>query len=409
MNNFNEPQIQILPVPNLATADSQGITNSSGNTTIHQIQALLSAHFNFNFNVVTSRLLFKFKTNDDSCYQYISDYELNSILCWIKKTGISCSKETLRMILTSSYVPVIDPYKQYVESLPDWDGEDYILQLANSVQTTDNEHFEKCLRKWLIAMLASWYYDDLVNHTALIFSGKQGIGKTRWFRSIIPRELSEFVYSGYIQTKDREVNVKVSECSLIIMDELENLSSNNLEAIKALITQDQQFMRRAYCTLSQSFIRRASFAGTVNNSQFLHDITGNRRFLCFEATSINIEHNIPLNQLFSQAWYLLGTGFQYWLDVDDIAELELKNNDFRFVSPEEEMLDTFFDVCEDSDNVLYLPTTAIVEYIRERSSCHFLSIQRMGRILASKNFIRKKFQNRYVWLLKPKEIVDLDK
>lgn len=77
-------------------------------------------------------------------------------------------------------------------------------------------------------MVASLVDEKVVNHTAIIFSGPQGIGKTRWFHTIIPPELKEFIYEGYIQTKDKETNVKLSECILILMDELENMSDRNI-------------------------------------------------------------------------------------------------------------------------------------------------------------------------------------
>ncbi len=64
--------------------------------------------------------------------------------------------------------------------------------------------------------------------------------------------------------------------------------------------------------------RRASFSGSVNSMQFLNDATGSRRFLCFEATSINYSNPVDYNGIYSQALHLLKSGSQYWLDKDDI-------------------------------------------------------------------------------------------
>ena len=65
-------------------------------------------------------------------------------------------------------------------------------------------------------------------------------------------------------TKDKETIVKISECILILMDELENLSDKSLDGVKQLMTQKGTSMRRAYTTISQYYRKRASFAGTVN-------------------------------------------------------------------------------------------------------------------------------------------------
>jgi hypothetical protein len=71
------------------------------------------------------------------------------------------------------------------------------------------------------------------------------------------------------------------------MDEVENLKPKNVEAIKELITKSSMYLRRAYTTLSQNYPRRCSFCGTANGTEILHDITGNRRFLCHNVLSID--------------------------------------------------------------------------------------------------------------------------
>lgn len=373
---------------------------SAGESQIDIIQNYLNARFEFRYNFVTNRVLFRALDSDSSDLVDMRDFDFNTILKDIKREHVKCSKETLRMILESNFVNGYEPYISFADSLPEWDGTDYILQLAQSVETTDNEYWIFCLKKWIVAMLGGWYDEKIVNHTVIVFSGEQGIGKTRWFRSIIPESLLEYFSSGYFQPKDRESNVKISECCLILMDELENMSAANIADIKALITQETTFMRRAYTTRSQAYKHRASFAGTVNDKQFLHDTTGNRRFLCFEAMSKNEAHGIPLDQLYAQAKNLLNSGFQFWFDKVEIAELNLKNNEYRFVTSEEDMLSIHFEICTELNATISLSTTEIVQYIRERVPGENLTIAKMGRVLAAKKFLRLKRGGRYVYALK---------
>lgn len=375
---------------------------SVGESQIDIIQNYLNARFEFRYNFVTNRVLFRSLNSDSSDPVDLRDFDFNTILKDIKREHIKCSKETLRMILESNFVDGFEPYISFVDSLPEWDGTDYILQLAQSVETSDNEHWIFCLKKWIVAMLGGWYDDAIVNHTVIVFSGEQGIGKTRWFRSMIPENLLEYFSSGYFQPKDREASVKISECCLILMDELENMSAANIADIKALITQETTFLRRAYTTRSQAYKHRASFAGTVNDKQFLYDTTGNRRFLCFEALSINVAHGVPLDQLYAQAKNLLNAGFQYWFDEDEIAELNIKNNEYRFITSEEDMLNLHFEVCTEINATLFLSTTEIVQFIKERVPGESLTIFKMGRVLAAKKFIRVKKEGRYKYALKQK-------
>ena len=372
-----------------------------GNTIIHKVQEFLDVQYKFTYNINTNRILFK-RRDTPSKFEYLTDYEFNSILKNIKKENILCSRDTLRTILFSDFVAAFNPYLNYFNNLPKWDGKDYISLLAESVTVTEVDFWKFCLKKWLVALVGSLIDDKVINHTAIIFSGEQGIGKTTWFRSILPLEFQEYIYEGYVPTKDKETQIKISECALILMDELENMSSKNVDSLKQLITQQCIYLRRAYTTISQAYIRRASFAGTVNHKQFLYDMTGNRRFLCFDVESFNLNHQIPHNQLYAQLLHLFRTGFQYWFNEEEIAQVNIHNNQFRAVSAEEEVLTRYFEPCDENDATIFLATTEIQQLLVQKSDFSSLSVQNLGHVLRGMKFLRLKRQGAYVYALKEK-------
>ncbi len=372
------------------------------NSNIEQIQAFLTANYEFKFNSITQRLLVRIRGTDEP-FHYLESYEFNTILRKIKIQNIGCSKDTLFMILRSDFVPQFDPYTSYLNNLPEWDGVDYISQLATSVTVTQPQHFEKCLKKWLVGMVATLLDENVSNQTAIIFSGAQGIGKTTWFHTILPKEFQEFIHEGYVQTKDKESSVKLSECVLILMDELENLTEKNIDGVKQMMTQKGTNLRRAYTPITQYYRSRASFAGTVNRKHFLKDLTGNRRFLCFEALNFNLQHNIPHDKLFSQAVHLFKNGFQYWFDKEEIAELDRMNAEFRDISVEEEAFVNHFEVSNPTDdNSLFLTTTQIHQQLVLKTGHKSLSIQQLGRVLREMKIPRLKRNGVYGYLVKTK-------
>lgn len=372
------------------------------NSNIEQIQAFLTANYEFKFNSITQRLLVRIRGADNP-FLYLETYEFNTILRKIKTQNIGCSKDTLFMILRSDFVPQFDPYGDYLNNLPEWDGVDYIAQLASSATVTQPVHFEKCLRKWLVAMVATLLDENVSNQTAIVFSGAQGIGKTTWFHTILPKEFQEFIHEGYVHTKDKESSVKLSECVLILMDELENLTEKNIDGVKQLMTQKGTNLRRAYTPMTQYYRSRASFAGTVNRKHFLKDLTGNRRFLCFEALNFNLQHNIPHDKLFSQAVYLFKHGFQYWFDQDEIAELDRMNTEFRDISVEEEAFVNHFEIGNlHDDNLQFLTTTQIHQQLVLKTGHKSLSIYQLGHVLRELKVPRPKRNGVYGYLVKAK-------
>ena len=379
-------------------------SNVVPNNSIELVQNYLAGHYLFRYNDITNRIEYK-KVGFEGKFEYLKDYQFNSILREIKTQNIPCSKENLMMILKSDFVPLHNPFQNFLDNLPIWDGVDYISILTESVSTTQPEHFKKCLKKWLVALVAGIAYDERFNHTALIFSGRQGIGKTTWFHSILPLEFQEFIHEGYILTKDKETNVKIAECVLIIMDELENLSDKSMDSIKQLITQKGTLMRRAYSSISQYYKRIASFAGTVNKKHFLRDMTGNRRFLCFEVLDINLNHGINHQQLFAQIKKELDTGFHYWFDEDEIKELEKYNEEFRDISAEEEAFFNLFEKCDKEDEEAeILTTTEIVNIISQKTNYKKITSQSMGHVLRELNLLRRNNQyGRKGYVLKQKK------
>lgn len=169
------------------------------------------------------------------------------------------------------------------------------------------------------------------------------------------------------------------------------------------MTQKGTNLRRAYTPITQYYRSRASFAGTVNRKHFLKDLTGNRRFLCFEAINFNLNHNIPHDQLFSQAVHLFKHGFQYWFDQEEIADLDRMNAEFRDISVEEESFVNHFMISDPQDaESQFLTTTQLHQQLVLKTGHKSLSIQQMGHVLREMKVPRIKRNGVYGYSVKPK-------
>lgn len=391
------PLTEVAPQP-------QGLQlkTTGGDTLIEQIELFLRAQWLFRYNVVSNKAEFKLVKEPDTPFAEMRDFDYNSILRDLKYADLQCSMNMLRTILTSNFMVEYDPYAEYTASLPRNDGQiDYIELLADTVTTGNQDFWRRAFKKRFVAMVASWIQPEVVNHTALILSGAQGVGKTTWLGNLIPAPLRKYVYAGMVNVRDKDSQVKLSECCIIIMDELENMS-RNLDALKELITKRDIHIRRAYSYTHEHYTRRASFAGSINNKDFLHDITGNRRFLCFEAKQINYQPFADLDKAYSQAIHLAQNGFQYWFSQEELSELEQNNEEFRAVIPEEEQLMAFYESCDEADpEGGFMKTTDILKNLLRLSGLRSLSEQKLGRVLIA-HFKRVKRQGRYGYLIKTK-------
>ena len=211
-----------------------------------------------------------------------------------------------------------------------------------------NAYWRQCFKKWFVAMVASWMNDEVVNHTVLVFVGRQGIFKTTWMDHLIPPALraysSKMPLSGQITKDDR---LRLCENAMLNIDELDAICGREMNIVKSLLTSTEVNERAAYGRLKERRVRLASFCASTNNREFLTDITGNRRWLPFEVESIvNPFHiTLPYEQIYAQAKALVEEGlFEYWFDQDEIQTLEKHNEEFRAQENEEQLLPILFDV-----------------------------------------------------------------
>lgn len=326
-------------------------------------------------------------------FQQVTDYWENSVWCALQKAGVYCRVSDLRSVINSDYSPEYNPFCSYFKNLPAWDGKtDHIGQLASTIDTTCPDYWTKCLKKWLVSVVACAINERKANHTVLLLSGVQGLGKTTWLRNLVPPVLRNYVYSGNLDPTAKDSSLLMSDCFLIILDELSGQTRVELNQLKALITKDSILERRPYARNAEAFVRRASFAATVNDSQILTDRTGSRRFLCFE--TLRIDYTSPVNHdaIYAQALALYKDGFRYWFAEKDITEINNNNEPFQQTSPEAELLFTYFRIPVRFEVYILLSTSEIMSKILERS--HFsgakISINQLGKVLKSAGFESKK-------------------
>lgn len=342
------------------------------------IQYLENNYLQFNrlrYDVVGGKLQIRDANNH---WREMTKQEINSAVCaCAQEYKINVTNREIITVLQSNIVPSVHPLREYVLSCPDYNPGteiDWIDWVASQVRIADSASsgvtyeqaqsaselsepltsgsntdalWRVCFKKWFVGMVASWMYDDVVNHQVLVLIGKQGIFKTTWLEHLIPPSLRAYCCKLANTTQiNKDDRLRLAEFGLINLDELDSMSSRELNTMKSIITATDVNERAAYGYTKERKIRLASFCASSNRREFLTDITGNRRWLPFEVESIEnpFQSILPYERIYAQARYLVEYGFNYWFDLDDIATLEKHNETFRAQESEEQLLPILFDV-----------------------------------------------------------------
>lgn len=312
----------------------------------------LNNHYNFRFNEINSNV--EFKPISRSHFKYMTDRDLNSLLIEMNHHNCKIKSLDLETIIESDFVPIFNPIKDYFKSLPQMNGNENIKKLLKTIDTHDNDFFEWAFTKWLVAWVACMVEDNAINQQCVILAGNQGIGKSTWVEKLIPNDLMPYYYAGNIKLGNKDTLGFLSEKCLINLDELANMTYSNVAELKELVTKSKISFRKAYGKFTDNFIRRASFIGSVNGTEFLYDLTGNRRFLSFEVSRFENygNHNVDMNLVLAEVYNLFKSGFQYWFDANDQKRVEKNNENFRVISPEEVKILELFSCTPLEDNVI---------------------------------------------------------
>jgi hypothetical protein len=374
------------------------------------VEEMLLKRYEFRYNEITTRTEYRDKQLHQQKFEALTDYKENSILRWLLKKGLKLNPSFLKNILRSDFCPTFNAFKAYFLNLPKYDGKtDYIGELAATVKTQNDDFWQKMLKKWLVAMVACAITDS-TNHTVLVLAGGQGIGKTTWILDLIPLALKYYVYSGNINPNNKDALIQLVECLLLNMDELETLNKSEIGTLKEIITKESIRIRKAYGHNQENMPRRASFSGSVNSMQFLNDETGSRRFLCFEASHIDYSKPVNHDGIYSQALDLLNSGFQFWLDSDEIKLITTNNESYQIVSPEEEYLLAFYEPRAIHEAELFLTNSEIINRINAQVCISNNSIRpkALGHALRKCGFIPTKKNGTQVYALYEKTSSERD-
>jgi len=255
------------------------------------------------------------------------------------------TKHLPQFLITIADENPYNPVATWIESNP-WDGVSRLESFYATVTATGDQNLKrKLLRKWLLqAVAAAFSPDGIAAQGILTLIGPQNIGKTTWFQRLAPGELDVILTGHTLETRSKDSVFIALSFWLVELGEVDaTIRKSDISALKSFLTQPIDKLRRPYAATESNFGRRTVFGATVNDPQFLHDPTGNRRFWSIEVEGFVLDHEIDMQQLWAEVLTLWRAGERFDLDQTDIAELNAHNQEFTVVDPIEERLLQGFD------------------------------------------------------------------
>lgn len=250
------------------------------------------------------------------------------------------------------------------------------------------------MRRFLVAMVAAITCSDSLGFKMpgmLVLQGEGGRRKSDWAFNLLPPELRRYIKTEF-QPKhldDKDVVATVIEHVLVEFAEFDGLvRASDAATLKAFLTTRVDSFRHPYDRAVSHHPRRTVFIGTVNESAYLRDPTGNRRFWTIAIDAAIPDHGINLQQLYAEAIYLLDAGERHWLEGQELDALHDSNDDHTGADPIEELLAVRLDWNADPSQWAWKTVTEILSDVGVSHPTRTQTID-AGRALGRRNVAKR--------------------
>lgn len=307
---------------------------------------------------------------------YSKNNILNTFPIWItnyiNNLGIKCTEQKVQRFITSvADKNRYNPVKDLIKSIK-WDKKDRLEELY-FIMGISNEYYKKYIKKWLIqclALLENSFNTPIFPEGILILQGKQGIGKTGFFRKISLNP-NWFLEGATLNTENKDDLIKCFSFWICELGEIDYTLKKGQTALKGIITRASDTIRYPYEKNLTTKPRITSFCGTVNEDMFIKDLTGSRRLWI-----IKINDNFDIQKILKlpQEWILqLWAEIKFILDSEGIdsfrltqeerENLETQNKEFDMMLDGEQEIEDHLDFNLPKDKYKTLTATEIKNYI----------------------------------------------
>lgn len=355
------------------------------------------------FNVIQDKYTAVFDSlNQDVLVngQPLSDEVINTIhVDLLVNYELAVSKEFVQSVLESSFTERVNHFDDFV--------------LANQHKIKLNGAIEKlaaCLKTrtglkvgfnyklqmitlFMVKMIAQ-LYEESPNDLCLILLGDPYIGKTMFFKNLLPEELRH-LFSVQSFKADKDGKRDASKYLLILDDEFRGLKVATSEALKSQLSLTTINLRVPYGRKPHPFKRIASYCAVSNERFILKDPTGNRRLICFWVDSIDWElyNSIDKTELIMEAYAHFTAGFNHNLTPEMLSAIQAVSREFEISSFDEEVMISYYAPSKpDEMGAIWRPVSEIIRDAKKTLNVT-LTDYKVGKALRKYNYLHK-FMNK---------------
>ena len=246
----------------------------------------------------------------------IRDVDESEIALWIaKEYGIQAT--TVRVAEAARVVAdrnAFHPVLEWLDGL-EWDGIERLPKMLSDLFGVQDDDLTRAMgRCFMISAIARVRKPGCKVDTTLVLTGPQGAKKSTAFRALAG---SAWFRDTMMDIRNKDAYQQLQGVWIYELAELDSIRGRDNSAIKTFLATQEDHYRPSYGRNTVDQKRQCVFVGTTNESTFLNDKTGSRRFWVRAVTGLIDVDGIKSirDQLWAEADHRYGSGEVWWLDA----------------------------------------------------------------------------------------------
>lgn len=219
------------------------------------------------------------------------------------------------------------PIQEYLTSVK-WDGEPRVQGwLTKYLGVEKTEYTIAVGTKWLISAVARAMRPGCKVDTCLILEGVQGLRKSSGLAALAG---DDWFTDQLSDVGSKDSSQDLAGKWIVEFADLAPMSRAETRTLKSFVTRRIDHYRPSYGRRSADFPRHCVFAATTNESTYLQDETGGRRWWPVYCHKIDLKKiAADRDQLWAEAYGMWLEGKSWWIEDKAVAEVAMSEQDAR--------------------------------------------------------------------------------
>lgn len=337
----------LVPDPDMTAGGRVATTQTTTPPRVHHVMDLIG--MKVRQNVLTGAIEARFETVPEYTPEIDTvEGAVGALIHCCARCGMRGAEAVRQSLASRAGENCYSPVLEWIKSTP-WDGRSRFPELTRSIIMRDPAQ-----EKWKVAALRRWFIQCIiamrnfergldaidVGHV-LVLQGAQGVGKSRWVKSLMPAQWVTDGMSLRLDMNERDAVKRATATPITELGEIDgSFRRSDIAALKNFLTTRVDLYRPAYGRTEVARPRGTSFVATVNPEGFLLDQTGERRFWPLAVERCNWMHGADMQQFWAEVLTWQEAGEPFWLQPGELemhaeaARAHMADSDVGFVVDE---------------------------------------------------------------------------